>query len=383
MRLAPLALLVLLLSVPWGPPLRGQTGGDTGPTAGVRPDGGGAFIRGGGLELRVLGYVQSTLTAYPRSFRRDDAPAAFEIRRARLDFLATLGPDHTLFIELDGAPGARTALVEAWMDWKLAGPALTVRAGKFISRFSAENLRSSRSLLTAERYMALNSMFFLPALDTQTGVALLGSGLAGGRLGWEVGVYNGNGQASANRAEDNDAKELQGRLVLTPGTGLDASVAVDWTREGSRRLRLLDLAFNEYVGVEVEGERLGWTADVSWSRGPWSVASEVLSFTFDTPEGGEVGLRGGYVQPAWFARGDAGGGLQLLLRGERAALVDRPAGAADALTSLTVGLNWYPSGNSRLQVNAVATRANGPAPSQGFTRARWLPLLLTQLQLKL
>lgn len=354
-----------------------------GPDAGIHPDGGGAYVREGGVELRLLGYAQPTLSVFPRGLERPDAPAAFSVRRARVDLVALFGEDHMLFLELDGAPEARTALVEAWVDWRLAGSALQLRAGKFIGHFSTENLRSSRSLLTVERYMALNSMFFLPGLDTQTGLLLHGSGLAGGRLGWALGVYNGNGTASTNHAENNDAKEIQARLTWTASPELTASVALDWTREEAQRLRLLDLAFGEYVGVEVEGRRVGVGADFALERGAWSFAGEALGFRFDTPVGGEAELVGGYLQPAWFVEGDGTGGVQLLVRGEWASLRGGPADAADALAAVTLGASYHPTGNARLQVNAVAHHVNGPAPARNVTEARWIPILLTQLQLKL
>lgn len=375
--------VLLLLSVLAVSPhaVHGQDPG--GAAAGILPGGSGAFIRDGDLELRLLGYAQPLLRAFPHERRRPGAPASFSVRRARLDFMALLGEDHTLFIELDGAPAARTALVEAWLNWALAGDALQVRAGKFIGHFSTENMRSSRSLLTAERYMALNSMFFLPGLDTQTGILLHGTGLAGGRLGYALGVYNGNGTASTNRAEDNEAKEVQMRLTWSPSPELEASVALDWTREEAQRLGLFDLAFNEYAGVPVEGRRVGVGGDVAWTRGTWSVAGEGLAFRFDTPSGPEVDLVGGYIQPAWYAYGDEAHGLQLLLRGEIASLGNGPDDILDTLVGLTLGTNYHPSANARLQVNAVLHYADGPAPLQDFDGARWVPLLLTQLQFKL
>lgn len=376
------ALLLALLLALLGPTsTEAQEVDDT--AAGIRPGGGGAFVRGEGLELRLLGYVQPLLRAFPDDLRRPDAPASFAVRRARVDVMAFLGEDHTLFIELDGAPAARTALVEAWANWALAGEGLQVRAGKFIGHFSTENLRSSRSLLTAERYMALNTMFFLPGLDTQTGVLIHGSGLAGGQLGYGVGLYNGNGAASTNRAEDNGVKEVQLRLTWTPSNELSTSVAMDWTREAEQRLRILDLAFNEYVGVPVEGRRVGIGGDIAWHRGAWSLAAEGLAFRFDTPPGPEVELVGGYVQPAWFAAGDGSHGVQLLIRGEVASLRNGPEDVLDTLFGLTLGANYHPSGQARLQVNAVLQHADGPAPVQGFITDRWVPLLLTQLQLKL
>lgn len=72
---------------------------------------------------------------------------------------------------------------------------------------------------------------------------------------------------------------------------------------------------------------------------------------------------------------DGGGAF---IRGDR----DGPTATADGLSALTLGTNYHPTGNSRLQVDMVAHRVNGPAPGQGFDGARWIPILLTQLQLK-
>lgn len=55
---------------------------------------------------------------------------------------------------------------------------------------------------------------------------------------------------------------------------------------------------------------------------------------------------------------------------------------ADALAAATLGASYYPNPNARLQVNWIAHRVNGPAPEQGFDEARWVPILLAQLQLK-
>lgn len=391
----------------------------TSPDVGLHPGGGGLYVRGPDYHLRLLGYIQPTLSVFPRSLDRPDGPAPFSIRRARVDLLVELHGDYTLFLELDGAPAGRTALVEAWLDWRLRGDALRVRAGKFIGAFSTENARSSRAIDTVERFMALNAMFLLPALDTQTGAMLHGAGLLGGRLGYSLGLYNGNGSANVNIPEDNASKEVQAKLTWSfpapplGGDRLEVSAAFDLSREEEQVLRLADLGFNTFAAVPVVDRRWGFGGDLRWIRGPASLRAEGLAFRFRSPDREEgAGLRGGFLQPAWFLSGDEEGGLQLLLRaewagldgapttvdeaspGEEAAGSERSEGLAggpgagdgvsgvDALYGVTLGANYFPNANARLQVNAILTRSNGASSRQGFDEARWTPMLLTQLQFK-
>lgn len=361
---------------------------------GLDPGGGGLFVRGEDFEVRLLGYIQPTGMLFPRSLERPDAPGAFSIRRARLDLLVELQEDYTLFVELDGAPTDRTALVEAWLNWRVRGDGLQVRAGKFIGRFSAENTLSSRDLDTVERFMALNSMFLLPALDTQTGAMVHGTGLAGGRLGYSLGVYNGNGSANENRSEDNAAKEVQARVDAGLRSDLSMGLALDWTREEAQTLRLLDLGFNTYASVPVEGRRYGVGGNLAWTRGETSLRAEGLAFRFEAPppspdpsdaESGSdrVTLHGGFLQGGRFVRGGPGRGIQLVARAEWARLGAPANPDTNTLAGLTAGVNAFPHPNGRLQLNAVLTRSTGPSAHQGFESARWMPMLLGQLQFKL
>lgn len=364
---------------------------------GLERGGGGLFVRGSDFDIRLMGYIQPTGALFPRSLDRPDAPGAFSVRRARLDLLAEFQDDYALFVELDGAPEGRTALVEAWANWRLRGDGLQIRAGKFIGRFSAENTRSSRDLDTVERFMALNSMFLLPALDTQTGAMVHGEGLLGDRVGYSLGVYNGNGSANVNVPENNAAKEVQAKVEVALRPGLQTAVALDWTRELEQTLELVDLGFNTYAAVPVKGRRIGAGGDISWERGDTSLRAELLGFRFRTPGaprsgpdgeeprdvGGNATFHGGFVQSARFLRGGPRRGLQILARGEWVRL-DAPAAAdTDSLHGITLGLNGFPDANARVQVNGVLTRSNGPSEHQGFETGRWMPMLLAQLQFKL
>ena len=355
---------------------------------GLNPGGGGAYLKGDDYRFRVLGYVQAVGTLNDGSIDRADAPGDFSIRRARVDFLVDFFDDYEVLIELDGGPGTTPtspsdfALVEARLNWKVDGDALQLRFGKFTTPFSEENSRSSRSIDTIERFIALNSLFLLPAVDVQFGAMVHGRVGPDQKLGYFAGVFNGNGRANDNLSDDNGAKELQAKLTYDFNDEWSAGIAADYSREENQSLALADLAFNQFVAVEVEDERIGFGADVFWERGPWSFRAEGLAFRFDTPDQGTVGLIGGFIQPAWFVTGDALKGVQILARPEFAHLDADTGGDGSTLFSLTLGVNWFVNPNVRVQLGPALTHFDGSSAIQGFAGDRTSALLLTQLQFK-
>ena len=355
---------------------------------GLNPGGGGFYVEGDDYRFRLLGYVQAVGTLIDGAIDRPDEPGDFSVRRARIDFLADFYDDYEVLVELDGGPGTTPtaqsdfALVEARLNWKVDGDALQLRFGKFTTPFSRENARSSRSIDTIERYIALNSLFLLPAVDVQFGAMVHGRVGPDQKIGYFAGVFNGNGRANDNLSDDNGDKELQAKLTYDFNAEWSAGVAVDYSREENQLLALADLAFNRFVQVEVEDDRVGFGADVFWERGPWSFRAEGLAFRFETPDQGNVGLVGGFVQPAWFVTGDAQGGVQLLARPEFAHLDADTGGDGNTLYSLTLGVNWFVNPNVRVQVGPALTYFDGSSALQGFAGDRTSALLLTQLQFK-
>jgi hypothetical protein len=367
--------------------------------AGYHDGGGGFFLRSpdGAIQFRQLGYVQFVGSVFHDDFERADAPGDFSIRRARVDWLADFHDRYQIFVELDGGPGSVPgssdfALVEAKLtvDVDPAGR-LQVVGGKFVSPFSTENLLSSRSLDTVERYIALNSAFLLPALDVQYGLMLRGYA-ADRRLEVMAGVFNGNGRANDNLSDDNGDKEVQVKLnyrtaaAAAGGPGaLKLGLGFDYSREEAQSLELRGLSFTPWVAVPVGGTRRGVTADFAWSRGPLSFRGEGLWFDFDDA-GAE--LAGGFVQGARFLHGDAAGGLQALVRLETASLDSPLLGGrtGDRIDAVTLGLNWFAGGNFRLQLDAVGERYDGfstLAPGAGGVEGDgWKPYLLSELQIK-
>ncbi len=351
------------------------------------PGGAGFLAEGKNFTFRHLGYIQAQGSIFDSALNRPDGNGDFSVRRARFDFITTLYSDYTLFFEFDAGVGTVAAvdsdfsMVEGGIRIKLLEDSLQVAAGKFITTFSRENFRSSRSLDTIERYIALNSMFLLPALDAQFGVMAYGKLGKDKKLGYYLGVYNGNGLGRANLSDNNSDKEIQVRLTYDVHKQFRLGLAFDYSNEEPQTLSLADLGFVRYVSVPVNGERFGGTWDAAYETGRLSLRMEGLAFRFESPLG-HVGLIGGFVQPGYFILGKASGGLETLVRME-AAHLDAPTGSnGDTLWGITPGINWFINSNVRLQANFTAHYLNGPSQLLGFPENRWTHLFQTQLQFR-
>lgn len=394
---------------------------------GINPNGGGFFLKSPdeNFRLRLLGYAQTqfTLTDGANGFAFDNFDT--RIRRARVNWLADFYKRYELFIEIDGAPLGGTSLVEARLNTKIIDDKLQLRLGKFTTPFSTENFRSSRAIDTIERYIALNTMFSIPALDVQTGGMLWGNiplgpereyifrdnslkppyppgvtndtlAKLGGipkkfrpQLSYYAGLWNGNASASnesplgfgGNSRDDNEDKEFQLKLILQPhqhwtvGAGYDHN-----TSESGNVLTLGSLSGASFIRTPVGGARNGAEFDFLYEPGRFSFRGEGMFVDFD---GVDLQLMGGFLQAAYFLTGDAGGGLQPIIRLEHAAL-DGNAIAnvdGDSITAITLGLNWFLNGNVRVQANYIGEYFDGPG-NANIGDESFRSTLLSQLQIK-
>ncbi|HSN88460.1 MAG TPA: porin, partial [Thermoanaerobaculia bacterium] len=314
----------------------------------------------------------------------------FRVRRARVDFSADYDDRYRLFVELDGAPSDGTALVEAWVQAAYVKDRHYLRAGKFITPFSTENTRSSRALDTVERYLALNALFSLPALDVQFGPMLWGHLDKGKRFTYFLGVWNGNASAGAgvvsgqrgNARDNNGDKEVQGRLNAKWTDALTTGIAFDIDKEEAQTLTLASYSGARFLALPVSGDRRGVDLDAHWKRGRLSLDSEWLSFDFED-SGAE--LAGGYVQAAFWARGsEAAGGVQPVLRAEVAELSgDALAGIdGERIVAVTLGANVWFNGWTRWQVNVIGEDFDGRGNGSFRKGSGWRPTVLNQFQVK-
>jgi hypothetical protein len=361
-------------------------------TAGVNPQGGGAFIKSpdGKTLFRLYGYAQPTFTATDRNNGVSFETTDFRVRRARLDFAADYDDRYKLFIEVDGAPADGTALVEAYAQAAFVRDRHYLRFGKFVTPFSTENLRSSRSLDTVERYLALNAMFGLPGLDVQFGPMLWGYLDAGKKVGYYVGVFNGNSSAGAgvvsaqrgNARDNNGAKEVQARLNVKWTPELTTGAAVDSDREEAQTLTLASYSGGRFLAVPVHGSRRGLDLDAHWRSGRFSLDGEWLDSDF---RDSEAKLAGGYGQAAFWARGgEVDGGVQPILRVEYAEVTGDALRAVDGrrVEAVTLGTNVWFNGWTRWQINAIGEHYDGLGNGSFKAGGGWRPTFLTQLQIK-
>lgn len=329
---------------------------------------------GGGVQFyddswmfRMLGYVQSTFT-YHQFSQNDNVQSSFFVRRARVDLIFDFLEKYQIFFEFDGK-GSRTELVLAQVD-VIFHKSAKLRVGKFITPFSPENLRSSRGLSTVERYSALNSLFLLPALDTQYGLMFFGSFR---KLQYYLSIANGNGKASANIKEDNNAKDFQGRLTYQLLKSMIVGGSVNYSKEEKQQLNLVDHTFENYSIANIAGERLGYLADFEFLKNAYLFRGEFFQYHFsnDLSETNQLKqFAGGYLELGYFLFGNLADGLQLISRGETARYYERDVSLKrpSILDSYLLGANWYMDNIFRFQLNFILENAN---EESGLTNSRF------------
>ena len=361
-------------------------------TAGINPQGGGLFVKSpdGQALFRLYGYAQPQLTLTDKDNGNAFEESDFRVRRARVDFSVDYQERYRLFVEYDGAPADGTALVEAWAQAAYVKDRHFLRVGKFITPFSSENLRSSRALDTVERYLALNAMFSLPALDVQFGPMLWGSLDSGKKVGYFLGVWNGNASAGAgvvsgqrgNARDNNGDKEVQARVNVKWTDALTTGAAFDLDKEEAQTLTLASYSGGRFIVLPVAGDRRGWDLDAHWKRGRLSLDSEWLAADF---QDSDARLSGGYVQAAFWARGsEAQGGVQPVLRAELAEVTGGALRAIDGnrVEAVTAGANVWFNGWTRWQINLIGEHFDGRGNGSFKAGSGWRPTVLSQLQVK-
>jgi phosphate-selective porin OprO/OprP len=152
--------------------------------------------------LKIGGLVQ----ADSRFFARGEGTSGFLLRRARLDVQARLTQRFHARLQAELA-GGKLALLDAYVGVQLA-PELELQLGKLIVPVGLELY--PRCLAFPE--------FGLPSLlEPSRDVGLMLSGLlAQGTLAYAVGVFNGVADGTSGDEDENDAKDVLGRVFAKP-----------------------------------------------------------------------------------------------------------------------------------------------------------------------
>jgi len=324
------------------------------------------YIPGGGLHLTsakndwqfmLAGYLNS-IYSFHNVDQNNSVQSSFYVHRARADFAFDYLNDYELFFEFDAA-GQRTQMVLAQLQAKLFADN-KILIGKFINPFSPENNRSTSGLSTIERYSGLNSMFLLPALDTQFGIMFFGSA---SNLNYYFSVTNGNGEAAQNIPENNNSKDVTARLEYKTSPNFGFGASVDYTKEESQQLSLLDHTFESFNIANVFGRRFGYLGDFWYDENPYLFRGEVFQYNFneDLSTANEIkNFLGGYLEAGYFLYGNTASGVQLIGRFETARYgktISNFAGPT-ALNSYLLGTNWYANTVFSFQLNMIYENAN-------------------------
>jgi phosphate-selective porin OprO/OprP len=266
--------------------------------------------------LKLNGYVQVRYTHW------DTGTDGFRIRRARFGFKGELLKNFNFKLQMDGTRSP--VLLDAAVEISSI-PYATLSFGQFKVPFSLDNLTSSSALDLVNRSQTVEEL--CPAQDigsTGRDIGVTASGKFS-ILEYTLGVFNGSG---INRVDTNDQKDIAGRLILRP-------------------FNSLAIGFSHYMGdqrpsasvVHVNRDRTG--VDVFFSKGPAFIKGEYIFARDDQAESAGWYVRGGYS----FVKEK----LQALINYDS---YDRDLDlAGNRIDVLTLGLNWFFSEKTKLQIN--------------------------------
>jgi phosphate-selective porin OprO/OprP len=383
--------------------------------------------------LRLTGQLQGDYRDFLDPGDTTDVDT-FLVRRARLGIEATVAKYYEFRLLPDFGQG-QARIQDAYMNihyWD----AFQLEAGKFKQPFSYEQLIQDRFVPTLERSLIDQ---LTPARDV--GIMLHGQKLLGDRLDYGLAVSNGEpgGSNGNGDSDNNDYKDLAGRIVLRPFNG----------PAGWQGLRGLQIGISGTTGIEQEpvipatlktpatvpwfkfnptvranGLRNRWSPELAYFYGPFGLAAQYLRMEqelqpTDLGPGArtivDVPFEGYYILATLLLTGEerttysqaieplapfdphcpwaAPGAWELVARLSRLRVGDEvfvpgPAQLADptrfssAATELTVGFNWYLTRWVRVQFNWEHARFAdpvrlGPGPD-GLLKEQ--DTLLTRLQ---
>jgi len=155
-------------------------------------------------NIKIGGYLQSRYDVYDYKGKNDE----FTIKRARISLTGKIMDPVSFKIEFDTVKGKNNDLLtDAWV--KLAYfPQFNITVGQFKLPFSEEYLISSSALDTIERSNVVGAL----ATEYDRGIMIDGD-LLNKAVYYGLAYVNGTG---ANTGEDNDSKDLVGRIAFSP-----------------------------------------------------------------------------------------------------------------------------------------------------------------------
>jgi len=260
----------------------------------------------------------------------DKGVDSFSIPRARLSLSGNLLKNVRFKIQVDAVKNP--ALMDAQVDVQFR-PYLGLRIGQYYVPFSLENNTSDSDLDTILRSQVVNALS--PSRDIGSQGRDIGAMFIGrySIAEYYLGVFNG---AGINKLDTNKAKDVAARLILHP----TSTLAIGGSLYRGRH--------NPVQGLpDVSRTRAGLEAALN--LGVWSLLGEFISGKDDL-----VSKSGWYLQGGYFVLPEK---LQAVLKWDT---YDRDKDMpGDRTGLLTLAVNWYLWGKTKLAVNYNLYRKEG------------------------
>ncbi len=299
-------------------------------------------------------------------------------RRASFGFQGRFGEQIGYRMRFDFRSG-EARFLDAYVDWREL-PFGSLRIGQFREPFGLENHTAGDFLTFAERSI-VNRLEPRRA----TGAMVFGQyaeergtwWLSATRDSDDQGRAIGDGAATLSARVTGLVRDRDdGRDLIHLGTSARLFHPVgDELRVTLRPESFLAPTIMD-TGVIPLNSAFAYDAQFAWVRGPWSVQSEWTRSVGDAETGPDPTLEGGYVFASWFPTGESRayrrnrgsfgrlapkrplgtpggfGAVELAARLSYARLTDVP-NDADTLRSVTLGVNWYQTANTRMILNYI------------------------------
>jgi phosphate-selective porin OprO/OprP len=250
------------------------------PQIGAGPDG--FFLQSADRKwvLKLRGYTQADSRWY-QGDEDQTVSDAFVFRRVRPIFEGTLAEWIDFRIMPDFA-NSTLVLQDAYANLRPFGPLAQLQVGKFKAPFGLERLQSGAALTFIERGLPTN---LVPNRDL--GVQLWGD-WRGGLLTYQAAVMNGVTDGGSTDGDNNDAKEVVGRLfakpfqetTFEPLQGLGIGAAFSYGREVGTPRNYVTAGQQTFYswasGTTLDEGRLRITPQLNWYWGPFGLLGEYV-----------------------------------------------------------------------------------------------------------
>ena len=235
------------------------------------------------LNIRARIQVRSTFVG--ETDDEYDDTLEIGIRRMRLVFQGNaMGPALTYYVQLafsnlDTEPDLRLPLRDAYVTWA-PGRGVNLRVGQMKVPFSRQRVVSSSALQMPDRSIVITEL----SLDRDVGLQMFSRSLLGGKMGYAVGIFGGEGRNRVARAA---GALYTARLEAWPFGQFDDYVEGDVQRSQAWRV-----AFGGGVGYNHNTNRPRSTtgtpypagdfdyghagADILVKKSGWSITSEIM-----------------------------------------------------------------------------------------------------------